>query len=318
MDRLQVVVVGGGLAGLFTAVELLAAGIEDFVVVEKEVEPGGVARTVQSRGFTVEPAAGTMMLPHPHLSPILERIDADVIEAHPSASIRYVYTRDKLVALEPSPKALLAPLVSGKAKLRALAEPLVGARPSSSDETLDEFCRRRFGEEAGKMLAWLAASGVFAGDPAALSVGASFPLLSALESEAGSVIRGAVQRRRQRPPGAVRPKPHIPVGGIRAVAAAAAAKLGARLRAGFSVASVTRDGAEWVVDGPETLRADTVVLASPPGVSAGLLGGDLGELLAQATAAPVAVVAFGGQAGTASMPEGFGVLVAPDAGMVSR
>ena len=312
------VVVGGGMAGLFTASELLAAGVEDVLVVEAEAEPGGVARTIRSQGFAVEPAAGTLLLPHPDLSPVLERVGARVTEAGPAASTRYVYIGSRLVTLEPSPKALLAPLVPWSAKLRAFAEPLVRRSGNSADETLDEFCRRRFGKEAGRMLAWLAASGVFAGDPEQLSAKACFPVLVDLEDEGGSVVRGALRRRRRRPPDAVRPKPHLPVGGTEAIARAAAARLDHRLRGGFEVGSVTREGSGWVVDGSESLRAEAVVMACSPKVSAGLLGGDIGDLLNLATAAPVAVVALGGEADPSPIPPGFGALVGPDTGMVSR
>jgi oxygen-dependent protoporphyrinogen oxidase len=318
MDRLQVVVVGGGLAGLFTASELLASGVEDVVVVEAEAHPGGVARTIRSQGFAVEPAAGTLLLPHPHLSPVLERVGAQVTEAGAAASTRYVYTGDRLVTLEPSPKALLAPVVPWSAKLRAFAEPLVRSSANSADETLDEFCRRRFGAQAGGMLAWLAASGVFAGDPAELSAEACFPVLVALESEAGSVVKGALRRRKQRPPGTPRPKPHLPVGGTEAIARAAAARLDHRFRGGFEVGSVARDGSEWVVEGPETLRARAVVMAAAPWSAAGLLNEDVGTVLEKATAAPVAVVALGGQADPSPIPPGFGALVGPGTSMVSR
>ena len=166
---MRVVIVGAGLAGLFTASELTRAGIEDVVVVDKEHEPGGVARTVRRDGFSLEPAVGTMMLPHPHLSQILDRIGVDVLKAEPSAALRYVYTRDRLIPLPPTPKALLAPIVSTGAKLRALAEPFVKVGSGTEDESLDQFCRRRFGDKMGKMLASLAASGVLAGDPHRLS-----------------------------------------------------------------------------------------------------------------------------------------------------
>ena len=314
---MRVVIVGAGLAGLFTASELTRAGIEDVVVVDKEHEPGGVAQTVRRDGFSLESAVGTFMLPHPHLSQILDRIGVDVIRAEPSAALRYVYARDRLIPLPPTPKALLAPIVSIGAKLRALAEPLVKVGPSSEDESLDHFCRRRFGDGMGKMLAWLAASGVFAGDPQRLSARSAFPALTTLEKKAGSVVRGGLQQRRRRPAGVARPSSHLPVGGMGALVQAAASLLGDRFRGGFDVASVLHDGSGWRVEGLEAIRADHVVLAVRPQAAAALVDPDLGAALAGAVSAPVVVVGLGGTSDQLPLPPGFGVLTGPDSGTAS-
>ena len=66
---------------------------------------------------------------------------------------------------------------------------------------------RRFGDEAGRLGAHLAATGVFAGDPAELSVEAAFPRLVALERRSGSVLRGMLDARRSR--GAQEPAPRL-------------------------------------------------------------------------------------------------------------
>ena len=314
---MRVVVVGAGLAGLFTASELMRVGVEDVVVVDKDHEPGGVARTIRRDGFSLEPAAGTLTLPHPHLSQILDRIGVDLIRCEPSATLRYVYARDRLIPLPATPKALLAPIVSIGAKLRALAEPLVKVGPGSEDESLDHFCRRRFGDGTGKMLAWLAASGVFAGDPQRLSARSAFPALTTLENEAGSVVRGGLRRSRSRPAGVARPSIHLPVGGMEALVQAAASLLGDRFRGGFDVASVLHDGSEWRVEGLEPIRADHVVLAVRPQAAAALVDPDLGAALAGAVSAPVVVVGLGGPSDRLPLPPGFGVLTGPDSGTAS-
>ena len=56
--KVRVAVVGGGLAGFFTASELMEAGVEDVVVLDRNDQPGGVARTVKLDGYDLEPAAG--------------------------------------------------------------------------------------------------------------------------------------------------------------------------------------------------------------------------------------------------------------------
>ncbi len=310
----RVVVVGGGLAGLFTATALLDHGVDDLVVLDRLPAPGGVARTVHRDGYELEPAVGTLLLPHPHLTPLLAGLGVELVPAA-GAGVRYVWTGDQLVAVAASPRALLVPLLPWPAKLRAAAEPLVRARPPEGDETLDRFLRRRFGDRAGRLLGWLAASGVFAGDPARLSARAAFPALAGLEDAAGSVLRGGLQRMRRRPAGAPRPRPHVAVGGMAAVADAAAARLGERYRGGTEVTEVRGDGGRWVVDAGEPVAADHLVLACRPAAAASLLGGELGAVLARARAAPVVVLGLGTGAG---IPPGFGALTGPDVAAVTR
>ena len=312
---MRVVVVGGGLAGLFTASELVAGGVEDVVVVERASSPGGVARTVSRNGFSLEPAAGSFALPHQYLSPILERAGVEVVPAR-QAGLRHVFVDGRLVALRPSPAALLAPVLSVPEKLRALAEPLVKQRHEVGEESLAGFCERRFGEGAGRLLSSLMASGVYAGDPAELSADAAFPMLTELEREAGSVLRGAIRRRRSRPEDAPRPLMHVPVDGMAGMAATLASSLDGRMRGDFDVRSVFHAGDEWVIEGSQRLVADAVVLAVHPLVAAGLLDGDIADDLRRLESAPVAVVGLGG-AGPTCLPDGFGALVGPDEGLIS-
>ncbi|MDX1691932.1 MAG: protoporphyrinogen oxidase [Acidimicrobiia bacterium] len=314
MAEAQVAVVGGGLAGLFTASELIATGVDDLVVLDDGEAPGGVARTIDRDGFSLEPAAGTLLLPHPHLSPVLERLGAEV-EPAVDAGLRYVFTRGRLVALPSSPKAAFAPIAPWRAKLRAAAEPFIRKPPPSEDETLDSFMRRRLGDRMGRLVAWVAASGVFAGDPHRLSARAAFPAITSLEAEAGSIVRGALRRLRSRPRGAPRPTSHVPVGGMTALAETAARRLGTRLQQGRAVDAVRRSGGRWEVSGgDDTIEADHVVLACRPQTAGRLLGGAFEPLLARAVTAPVVVVGLGGLSADLPLPPGFGALAGPDAG----
>jgi oxygen-dependent protoporphyrinogen oxidase len=316
-ERVRVAVVGGGLSGLFTAVELGRRGIEA-VVLDAGATPGGVAATVSVDGFSVEPAAGAVTVPHPHMGPILSAAEVDLTPAV-DASQRYVLTRRGLVALPASPKAVLSPVVPWHAKLRAAAEPLVRTERPADDETLATFLGRRFGHTAGATLAMLMASGVYAGDPDRLSARSAFPMLAGLETSHGSVLRGALALRRQAP-GGPRPASHLPTGGMAAMAATLAGHLGDRHRPGVAVSAVRPGDGGWQVDGDLPMRADHVVVATSPARAAVMLGELLAEVLSQARAAPVAVVALGGRSDEAQgrvIPPGFGYLAAPGASRVA-
>lgn len=310
---MRVVVVGAGLSGLFTACELLSRGVDDLVVVETGDGPGGVTRTVHRDGYSLEPGAGSFLLPHPHLSPLLARLGVETVPA--AASARSVWNGHRLVAVPASPAALTTPLLPVTAKLRAALEVAV-PKGDGREETLDEFLRRRLGSRAGRLAAWLAASGVFAGDPAALSAAAAFPALPGLEASHGSLLRGMLARLRSRPRGAPRPAGHVPIDGMSGVAERAADLLGDRLRTGFPVSAIRRAGAGWRVEGPETIEAERVVVSVDPVAASRLLDGTVADLLSQAVSAPVAVVGLGGRG--VQVPDGFGILTGPDAGTWTR
>jgi protoporphyrinogen/coproporphyrinogen III oxidase len=311
----DVAIVGGGLAGLFTAAALQRRGVDDLIVLESAPRPGGVARTLHADGYTLEPAAGTLLLPHPHLGPLLESAGIATAPAAAAAELRYVHTRGRLIAVSRSPKVALAPLVPWRAKLRAAAEPLIRSRPRSDDESLSELLERRFGGGLGGLVAWLAASGVFAGDPRRLSARSAFPALATLEEQAGSIVRGGLRRMRQRDKGAPRQSSHLPVPDMAGLADGLAAAIGDRLRLGFSATTVAADGGGVVVDGTDTVRARRVVLACRPEAAGTLLGGECASTLRAAVAAPVGVVWLGGTTDAVPLPDGFGALIAPDAGM---
>lgn len=296
----ETVVVGGGLAGLLTAVELQRRG-NDVVLFEASQEPGGIARTVESDGFRLEPAVGSMLLPGPHLGRILDHAGVASAPA-PAARTRYLFTGDRLEAVEPSPAMLTSRLLSGRAKLRLFREPFVKADPGG-DESLLELCVRRFGSEAGTLIADVMATGVFAGDAASLSPSAAFPSLADLERASGSVLRGGIEMRRRR--GGARATTHVPVGGMAALIDRLASTLGDRAYLGAAVASIRRGGRGWVVEGAHDVTARRVVLALPPDIVAALLDT---ELAPGPGHAPVDVVWLGWRLAEATLPVGYGYI----------
>jgi protoporphyrinogen/coproporphyrinogen III oxidase len=307
----DVIVVGGGLGGLLAACEITRRGGR-VLVLEAGSGPGGVAATVREDGFVLEPAAGSLLLPHPDLTPILDAAGATVVPATASARRRYVYDRGRLFELA-GPRSLATGLVSASGKLRLLREPWISPRDDDSDESLAGFLKRRLGPEVGRLGATLMAHGVFAGDPETLSVRAAFPAFVALEDDAGSMVRGGIARMRARPKGAPRAGVHVAPRGMAGLAAELAAHLGDDFRPGRPVSSIRRDGRQWVVTGSGEERAAAVVIALAPAAAARLVPGPLAEVLAEAVAAPVAVVGLGGRSADVPAPTGFGALVGPDA-----
>ncbi|MCH8985235.1 MAG: FAD-dependent oxidoreductase [Acidobacteria bacterium] len=301
----QVVVVGGGFGGLLVGAELKRRGA-DVVVLEADDHPGGVAGTVKEGGYLLEPAAGSLLLPHSAMSPILDAAAAEMVPA--ISHKRFVYERSTLY--EAGPGAVLSRLVSWRAKFRAVREPWVKT-PPEGDESLMAFFVRRLGPETGALAATLMAHGVFAGDPDQLSARAAFGKIVALEDEAGSLVRGGLARRKQRPDGVPRASVHVPRFGMSDLANRLASYLGAAYRPNWTVSGLSPVYGGWRVEGPGEIRADTVIVALAPSAASAVVPPSVSDVLRTAVAAPVAVIGLG--VPDLSLPDGFGALVGPTA-----
>ncbi|HES76311.1 MAG TPA: protoporphyrinogen oxidase, partial [bacterium] len=233
------------------------------------------------------------------------------------ANRRYVVRDGRAVALPGSPLDFFTtPLFSPAAKFRLLAEPFIGR--AAQEESVAEFVRRRLGQE---FLDWAIdpfVSGVYAGDPARLSVRAATAKVYALEREHGSLILGALKKAFKVRKAEVQT---TPVGhmfsfdrGLGQLIAALAARLEDALHLDTRVQGLqhTHDG--WQVNTSQgAFVAQKVVLAVPAEVCAALLEPFLGvrvQPLREIPYPPVMSVALGfRREDVAHALDGFGVLI---------
>ncbi|HKX76191.1 MAG TPA: protoporphyrinogen oxidase [Acidimicrobiia bacterium] len=299
MTDVQVAVIGGGLSGLLTALALEERGIGEVAVLEAGPAAGGVARTLRSRGFALEPGVGSFPWPHSALTPLLERAEVKVEPAH--AHGRFVSLDGKLHDVTRPLRALR--LVPWSARLRMAAEPLVRWRPRDEDPSLETFLGGRLGKTAGRVVAQLMAAGVFAGDPAKLSTRSAFPMLTGLVEAHGSLAAGMWARRRSLD--SKKPRTHLPAGGVDQLADTIASHLGPRLRLGTRVTRLERTANAYRVG---AITAAMVVVTVGGEAAASLVGGALGADLGKTVTAPVLVAGFAAPAAAAPLPQGFGAL----------
>lgn len=192
----RVVVLGGGIAGLTAAFRRRWEGSDsETVVLESGSRVGGSIRTVVDGGLVLEAGPNTL-----RTNAATERLLADlglegeVVEADPRAP-RYVYRKGRPRAIVPGPRGLFTKAISLGGKLRVLREPFVPGREwSREDESVHDFFLRRFGPELARYAAGPIVSGVYADDPATLSVRSAFPSLWDAEERGGSVLRGFLKR----------------------------------------------------------------------------------------------------------------------------
>lgn len=206
-ERLRIAVVGGGLAGLSAAWELLADDDLDaeLRLFEAEAHLGGVIRTREHEGYLLESAADSFFTDKPgglELAVELGLVD-ELIPVHSEHGVQ-IWWDDRLHPMPPG-LSLVAPtrlrglfessLFTLGGKLRAALEPLVPAR-RRADESIASFVNRRFGGQMLERVGDPLLAGIHAGDPTMLSIHHTFPRLPELERKHGSVIRGLKRRRR--------------------------------------------------------------------------------------------------------------------------
>ncbi len=275
----NVVIVGGGLAGLSTAFFLQCSRPDlTLSVLEREAEAGGKVRSILTNGYTVDWAANGFL---PNVPDTLELagtlgLTSELREADEVAKHRFLYKNGALQRLPASPPAFLkSPLLLPSEKLRAAAEPVLG-RAHEGEESVYAFVARHFGRGVADVFAGPFVLGITAGDAKKLSLDALFPRFRALEHKHGSLVRGMIAQGRAAKANAdpTRPKRLTSFGGGsgRLVEALQGA-LGpiVRREAGVTRVQPACTGFEVTTRDGQTSAADAVVLATPAFVSSELL-----------------------------------------------
>ena len=310
----RVCIIGGGISGLCTAFGLRRAGV-DVTLFEKGAAVGGNIKTEQRDGFLIEHGPNSLLVSQELLDLISQLgIDNQIAQAKPAAKKRFIVRDGKLVAL---PMGLID-LVGNRAfsmsaKLRLLKEPFVRTR-STTSESVAAFFERRLGREVVDYAVDPFISGIFAGDPAKLSMAHAFPRVFEMERAHGSLLSGALFSRN----GAKRPKGITRTisfkNGMQTLTDALAEKLGERVRLNASVRSISKSGSGFEIEtdsGKE--HFDGVVVSAPAWAAAELLKEldvNLAYSLSEVYYPPVAVVytAFK-KDNVKTAPNGFGFLV---------
>ncbi len=202
----RVVIVGGGIAGLATALHLrdrageVPGGLR-VTVLEASDDPGGNIRTRRKDGFIIERGPNGYLDNIPATPALVRRLglEGEVQKADESAAKRYLFRHGKLHLLPVGPVSFLgSPVLSLPGRLRVLGEPFARPRPPDTDETIFDFASRRIGQEAASVLIDAMVSGVFAGNVRELSLASSFPKMAAMEARHGGLVKAMLARMKER------------------------------------------------------------------------------------------------------------------------
>jgi protoporphyrinogen/coproporphyrinogen III oxidase len=337
----SVVIVGAGISGLSLAYRLQQRARDlEITVLEQRDRPGGTMWTERRDGFQVEIGPNGFLDNKPSTLDLCRDLglgDQLVAASEAAGRNRYLFLDGKLQRLPNSFGSFLrSGILSWRGKLGVLAERFRPRRKDAADESIDAFVRRRAGREAAEVLADAFVTGIHAGDPALLSVRATFPRLPELEMNYGSVLKGlartAGERRARAAAGDNVPyQPGAPATGaaqragqmwsfregLRLPVETLCQRLAHSPVLGLTIQRVAREpssDSRWRVfgEGKDSWAADAVVLTCPAYEQAKLLADidpELAEQINGIAYNKVAVVALGFRRSDVPHPlDGFGFL----------
>ena len=171
----RVTIVGGGISGLSTAYYLSRRGIP-YTLVESRPRLGGVIETLQVEGCVIDAGPDSFISVKPAATELIRELGlADqVIGSNDHLRKTYVIKRGRLVALPDGLMMMVptkvmplvtSPLLSWPTKIRMGMEWFKAPKVRAEDESVAEFVREHYGQEAVDYLAEPLLSGIYGGNP---------------------------------------------------------------------------------------------------------------------------------------------------------
>ena len=344
----RVVIIGAGIGGLSAALNLeqkavLKGKALEIVLLERKERIGGNIRSERVDGFLIEGGPDCFLSEKPWTMELCKKLGlADkLLPTNDSNKRTYVLSGGRLHEL-PEGVILMVPtkvmpflrssLISPSGKIRMGLEFFIPKKKSGEDESLGDFVTWRLGREALDKIAEPLIAGIHGGDPATMSVRASFPKFVQMEEQYGSLIRGMLQKMRKmqsnRKPAASEGggkegggKPRVTMfmtlkDGLFEMVEKLVERLEmTTIKTGVSVSRVDRldSGYEVIIEGGETVPCDSVVVATPAYAAAGIVNELDRELSAMLNTIPyvsTATVSLGFKKSDIKMAlDGFGFVI---------
>src|SRR5215470_20462 len=207
----RTLIIGCGISGLSTAYYLAKGGASS-TIIESRPRLGGVIQTERVDGCTIEAGPDSFLSVKPAALDLIRELGlaGDVIGSNDHLRVTFVKKNGRLVPL-PDGLMMMVPtkimplvttgLVSMGTKIRMGMELLRSPKLPASDESVADFVREHYGQEAVDYLAEPLLSGIYGGDPRQLSVTAVLPRFVELATKYGSLTRGVLASRAQAPKG---------------------------------------------------------------------------------------------------------------------
>ncbi|MEV6168930.1 protoporphyrinogen oxidase [Streptomyces sp. NPDC051954] len=322
----QVVVIGGGIAGLAAAHRLVQRGAR-VTVLEASDRVGGKLLPGEVAGARVDFGAESMLARRPEAVALAREVGlADRLQPPATASAS-LWTRG---ALRPMPKGhvmgvpgtatALSGVLSEEGLRRIERDADLSRTEVGEDVAVGAYVAERLGREVVDRLVEPLLGGVYAGDAYRISMRSAVPQLFQAARTHDSLTE-AVREIQAKAAAAQQTGPVFMgieggVGRLPLAVAESVRKLGGEIVTGAPVTQVRREpSGRWrIVAGDRVLHADAVVVAVPAPAAAGLLRAEAPAAAAELSAieyASMALVTLAYRRGETALPEGSGFLVPP-------
>ncbi len=302
MGNTEILIVGGGISGLSLAYFLLAKNPKlDIKVVEAEKKAGGKIITEHVNGFVCEGGVNGFLTNKDSTLALSKKLNLKPIRGSEESKIRYILINGQLMKVPTNPvKFFFSSLLSFGGKIRMLREYFVPQLKEEIDESVESFVSRRVGREFCEKLIDAMSTGIYAGDPARMSMKSCFPKVYYLEKKYGGLIKGLFALKKEKKDVKAQPETVLMSfnGGMSDLIKELESSLKSHILKGKKVKSIDKNGSFFCVyfeDG-ESIEANRVVLATPAHESARILkqlNSDLSNILETIPYPPLSVVAFG-------------------------
>jgi len=199
-------IIGGGISGLATAYRIQQAFASkgfplEMIILEAGDRPGGKIQSEHREGYLCEWGPNGFLDSRPDTLELCEDLMMRdrLLPSRDAARRRYICSKGRLHQVPETPSAFFrSNLLSVTGRIRILGELFARPTPAGVDASIYEFGARRIGREATEKLLDPMVSGIFAGDPAVMSLEACFPRIAELERNYGSLVKAMMRLAKER------------------------------------------------------------------------------------------------------------------------
>ncbi|WP_022670510.1 protoporphyrinogen oxidase [Hippea alviniae] len=195
---MRAIVVGGGISGVSAAYLIKKYTPYDVLLIEKS-NFGGKAQSIRKESYLIETGPNGFLENKKETIKLIEEsgFENSIIESNDEARRRFIFSDGRLKEISSNPLKLFSSgLLRKKSILNILKEPFI--KPIIEDETVENFVKRRLGEDFLNKIIGPMVCGVFAGDPAIMSMESNFKRIKEIEKEHGSLIKGLINLMRNK------------------------------------------------------------------------------------------------------------------------